>query len=59
MKSQYDAALRFAQGAQQTDDLTMLSIHYHRRDEKIVLDETITLMNDVKQVPSSISLLSR
>ena len=51
MKSQYDAALRFAQGAQQTDDLTMLSIHYHRRDEKIVLDETITLMNDVKQVP--------
>ena len=41
----------FANGAQQSDDLTMLVIYYHRPEEKIVLNETLTLSNDVKQVP--------
>ena len=51
MVSLHDEAMRFADGAQQTDDLTMLSVHYHRHDETLVLDETLTLKNDVRQVP--------
>lgn len=51
MDSLHEAAKRFANGAQQSDDLTMLAIHYHRRDEIPVLDEQITLGNDVHQVP--------
>lgn len=51
MESQYAAALRLANGAQQFDDLTMLCIHYHRHDESTVLTQSLTLANDVKQVP--------
>ena len=51
MKTLHDEAMRFAYGAQQSDDLTMLAIHYHRRDEEIVLDETLNLSNDVRKVP--------
>ncbi|MBR4828929.1 MAG: SpoIIE family protein phosphatase [Muribaculaceae bacterium] len=51
MDSLNEAAKRFANGAQQSDDLTMLAIHYHRRDEIPVLEEQITLGNDVHQVP--------
>jgi sigma-B regulation protein RsbU (phosphoserine phosphatase) len=41
----------FVGEAQQSDDLTMLAIHYHRPEETIVLQETQLLTNDVKQVP--------
>ena len=51
MHSLYEEAKRFAGGTQQSDDLTMLAIHYHRRDEVLVLDEHITLGNEVRQVP--------
>ncbi len=51
MNSLHDEALRFANGAQQSDDLTMLVIHYHRHDEDLVLDEKLPLLNDVHQVP--------
>ena len=51
MESQHDGAVRFANGAQQSDDLTMLCVHYHHHEEQAVLDETITLSNDVRQVP--------
>jgi sigma-B regulation protein RsbU (phosphoserine phosphatase) len=51
MNSLQEEAQQFANGAQQSDDLTMLAIHYHRRDESTVLDETLTLSNDVHQVP--------
>ena len=51
MASLHDHAMQFANGAQQTDDLTMLSVHYHRHDEALVLNETLTLKNDVHQVP--------
>jgi sigma-B regulation protein RsbU (phosphoserine phosphatase) len=51
MDSLYEEAKRFANGAQQSDDLTMLAIHYHRREETLLLDEHITLSNDVHQVP--------
>ena len=51
MDKLHKQAVLFADGAKQSDDLTMLAIHYHRPDEKIVLDETLDLTNDVKQVP--------
>ena len=51
MDKLHKQALLFADGAQQSDDLTMLAIHYHRPDEIIVLDETLNLTNDVQQVP--------
>ncbi len=51
MESQHDGAVRFANGAQQSDDLTMLCVHYHHHEEQAVFDETITLSNDVRQVP--------
>ncbi len=51
MAELYAQAVLFADGAQQSDDLTMLAIHYHRPDETLVLNESLTLANDVKQVP--------
>ena len=51
MKSLYEEARQFANGAQQSDDLTMLTIHYHRPDEVLVLDEKLDLSNNVQQVP--------
>jgi sigma-B regulation protein RsbU (phosphoserine phosphatase) len=51
MGALYDESVRFADGAQRSDDLTMLAIHYHRPDETLVLSESLTLANDVKQVP--------
>ena len=41
----------FTAGADQSDDLTMLAVHYHRPAEVIVLDETLKLTNNVRQVP--------
>ena len=51
MAELYAQSVRFADGAQQSDDLTMLAIHYHRPAETLVLNESLTLANDVKQVP--------
>ena len=51
MAELYAQSVRFADGAQQSDDLTMLAIHYHRPAETLVLNESLTLSNDVKQVP--------
>ena len=51
MDSLQEEAQQFVNGAQQSDDLTMLAVHYHRRDEATKLDETLTLSNDVHQVP--------
>ena len=48
MKSNAD---QFTSGAAQSDDLTMLAVHYHRPEEINILDETITLTNDIHQVP--------
>ncbi|MBR1803748.1 MAG: SpoIIE family protein phosphatase [Muribaculaceae bacterium] len=42
---------QFTAGAEQSDDLTMLAIHYAPHDYQDVLDEQITLKNDVKQIP--------
>ena len=51
MRTLYDEAVRFTAGAKQSDDLTMLAIYYHRPDETLVLNESLSLDNDVKQVP--------
>jgi sigma-B regulation protein RsbU (phosphoserine phosphatase) len=51
MDAMYQQVGLFVDGAQQSDDLTMLAIHYHRPEETIVLQETQLLTNDVKQVP--------
>ena len=51
MDTLQEEAHRFAGGAQQSDDLTMLAVHYHRHDEVPVLDEHLNLTNDVHQVP--------
>ena len=50
MDTLYQEATLFADGAQQSDDLTMLAIHYHPPVEAIILDETLVLKNDLKQV---------
>jgi sigma-B regulation protein RsbU (phosphoserine phosphatase) len=41
---------RFADGAEQSDDLTLLAIRYTPKEEKLILDESLTLHNDVKEV---------
>ncbi|MBO4871365.1 MAG: SpoIIE family protein phosphatase [Muribaculaceae bacterium] len=42
---------RFAQGADQSDDLTMLVIQYTPKASSDLLDERLVLPNDVKQIP--------
>lgn len=51
MDTLHEKATQFAGEARQSDDLTMLALYYHRPDETIILDEAITLSNDLKQVP--------
>ena len=51
MNTMYEESKRFANGAQQSDDLTMLTINYHRPEEEFVLDEQLKTINDVHQVP--------
>ena len=51
MDALQEEANRFTNGAEQSDDLTMLAIHYHRPDEATVLDETLNLTNDIQEVP--------
>ncbi len=41
----------FTEGAEQSDDLTMLAIRYTPQDFGDVLHENIVLQNDVKQIP--------
>ena len=41
----------FVQGAEQSDDLTMLAVRYTPSESTVVLDQSITLQNDVSQVP--------
>ena len=41
---------RFADGAEQSDDLTLLAIRYTPKEEKLILNESLTLHNDVKEV---------
>ena len=45
-----DAVRQFVGDAEQSDDLTMLAIHYTPKVEKDILNETLTLKNDPRQV---------
>ena len=41
---------RFSEGAEQSDDITMLAIRYDGPAERPVLDETLTLANDLSRL---------
>lgn len=41
----------FVSGAEQSDDLTMLALRYIPGEVVVILDEQITLQNDIDQVP--------
>lgn len=45
-----DAVSQFVEEAEQSDDLTMLAIRYSPETEKDVLDEELTLKNDMHQI---------
>ena len=45
-----DAVAKFMEGAERSDDLTLLAIHYTPKVEEDILDETLTLKNDARQV---------
>ncbi len=45
-----DEVERFAQGTEQSDDLTLLVVKYTPKKGKAILDEELTLPNDVKEV---------
>lgn len=44
-----DSVHQFVQNAEQSDDLTMMAISYHRQEKTLLLDEHITLQADVHQ----------
>ena len=50
MDTMHQQVIKYADGAQQSDDLTMVALHYHRPQETIVLEETLPLTNDINQV---------
>ena len=45
-----DAVTKFVEGAEQSDDLTMLAVHYTPKVEEDILSETLILKNDSRQV---------
>ena len=54
-----DAVHRFVGNADQSDDLTMLAIQYTRlQNQNIRLQRTITLPNDIQQVPQLASFVN-
>ena len=46
-----EAVHRFVLNAEQSDDLTMLAISYHRKEQSFIVDEHLTLEADVRQTP--------
>ena len=52
-----EAVHRFTMGAEQSDDLTMLAVRYMPRQFESILTETITLKNNVSDVPRLCSFL--
>ena len=51
LDSMLEAVHRFENNASQSDDLTMLALHYCQPKEKEVLYESLTLENNIHQVP--------
>jgi sigma-B regulation protein RsbU (phosphoserine phosphatase) len=50
VEQMYADVKRFVDGAQQSDDLTMLAIRYHRPENAYILDESIVLNSDLKEI---------
>ena len=50
LKQMQTAVRDFVKDAEQSDDLTMLAIRYQPQPEQNILQETLTLKNDVKEV---------
>ena len=50
LQTMTDAVNQFVEEAEQSDDLTMLAIRYSPEMEKEVLNETLTLKNDLHQI---------
>ena len=50
---------QFCLGAEQSDDLTMLAIRYEKNNRKTVLEESLLLQNDVKQVKELIAFVKQ
>jgi sigma-B regulation protein RsbU (phosphoserine phosphatase) len=50
VESVIDQCRKFVGNTEQSDDLTLLAISYMPREEQYILDETLTLPNDVKEV---------
>ena len=51
METMLESVHRFAHGAEQSDDLTMLTLQYRQPQENELLHETLKLQNDIQQVP--------
>ena len=51
MNAMHAAVTGFVGKATQSDDLTMLALYYHQPEETVVLNDSITLPNDVHAVP--------
>jgi len=51
MSAMQDAVDRYVGQTCQSDDLTMLALHYHQPQETIVLHDSIDLINDIARVP--------
>ena len=51
--------VKFCRGAEQSDDLTMLAIRYEKNNRKTVLEESLLLQNDVKQVKELIAFVKQ
>lgn len=46
-----DAVTKFVDGADQSDDLTMLAIQYTKKQENITYQRSLTIVNDLDRVP--------
>lgn len=51
MNAMHLSVTTFVGSATQSDDLTMLALHYRQPEEKVILLDSITLPNDVHTVP--------
>ena len=52
LETVHGAVNAFVKNAEQSDDLTLLMIRYAPKNEQLVLNDTISLSNDLKQVPA-------
>ncbi len=51
IKSMFDAVHQFTNGEIQNDDITMLAIHYTKPQRVFTLNRSLTLTNDIENIP--------